>query len=244
MSRRKGPRTRRDCAHPKAKHQHGTAIAYTADGCRCDACTDAVVAEANRVRRLKAYGRYDAPNWVDAAPVRKHVRRLMRQGHTVQGIATCAGVDMNRMRMLLWGNPSSGRPHSARIRGAVADRLLSCRMDWRQLHPNTSIDSTGTIRRIRALGAIGWSGKHIAELIGMRQGNFAMIQSRPQVLVATALKVEAVYHRLAMTPAPDNQYTRRLLTMAATKGWVPPLAWDDETIDDPKTKPQGHALAA
>lgn len=244
MSYREGERSVRDCQHPVARHQHGTPIAYTADACRCHPCTDAVVAEANRIRRLKAYGRYDAPIWVDAAPVRKHVRRLMRQGHTAQGVARCAGVDMNRMRMLLWGNPSSGRPRSARIRSAVADRIMSCRMDWRQLHPNTGIDSTGTIRRIRALGAIGWSGKHIADLIGMRQGNFAMIQGRPQVLVTTALKVEAVYHDLAMTPAPDNQYTRRLLTLAVTKGWAPPLAWDDETIDDPKTRPQGHALAA
>jgi hypothetical protein len=32
---------KRDCQHPRANHQHGTAIAYTHDACRCPDCTEA-----------------------------------------------------------------------------------------------------------------------------------------------------------------------------------------------------------
>jgi DNA-directed RNA polymerase specialized sigma24 family protein len=49
----------------------------------------------------------------------------------------------------------------------------------------------------------------------------------------TAAKVRALYNELSMTPGPSPR-SRRL---AKAKGWPPPLAFDDETIDDPDVQP-------
>ena len=58
---------------------------------------------------------------------------------------------------------------------------------------------------------------------------------REQVAVATAQLVRELYDELAMVTGPSQ----RARTLAAKHGWAPPLAWDDETIDDPAARPHG-----
>lgn len=98
------------------------------------------------------------------------------------------------------------------------------------------IDALGSIRRIRALMAIGWRLADIDEAAGYtaRRANWAHnITSQGRVHVDTAEKVARVYDRLCMTPGPSD----RLRAMSARSGWAPPLAWDN--IDDPLEQPRG-----
>ncbi|WP_295694431.1 hypothetical protein, partial [Lapillicoccus sp.] len=46
-------------------------------------------------------------------------------------------------------------------------------------------------------------------------------------------QVRQVYDRLSMTPGPSPTARAR----AAARGYAPPLAWDDDTIDDPRALP-------
>ena len=99
------------------------------------------------------------------------------------------------------------------------------------------IDPTPTVRRIRALQAMGWTLRHIEIATGgTGEGNalWNKLQS-PSIHLDTANKVAAVYDRLHMRVGPSKR-TRQL---AVKRGWAPPLAYDD--IDDLTEQPQGMA---
>jgi hypothetical protein len=101
-------------------------------------------------------------------------------------------------------------------------------------------DSTGTRRRVQALACLGYSYAAQADLVetvtGRRVTNDAVSHwmTNPMVTHAVAEDVARVYEKYAMVPRDlDNTVARR----SRKKGWAPPLAWDDDTIDDPKAKP-------
>lgn len=101
------------------------------------------------------------------------------------------------------------------------------------------IDKTSTIRRVRALQALGWTLTHIAQEGGWCDGGSLMRLRSPKtgrVHVDTALRIAGVYRKLSGTPGPSERtrsYARRM-------GWAPPLAWNN--INDPSEVPQGVDL--
>ncbi|MFC5268432.1 hypothetical protein ACFPJ1_40535 [Kribbella qitaiheensis] len=98
------------------------------------------------------------------------------------------------------------------------------------------IDATGTQRRIRALMRIGWRYRDLENWLGVGKTLHNLnLASTKSVHVDSAKRVVAVYNALSMTPGPSEK-TRRL---AEAWGWPSPLAWDDDTIDDPKARPLG-----
>jgi plasmid maintenance system antidote protein VapI len=99
--------------------------------------------------------------------------------------------------------------------------------------PDASVDATGTIRRIEALHALGWRQKDIAAHLGARWQSVAGMRIAGRVYRSTADRIAQVYDRLSMTPGPSKLGRERALA----RGLVPPLAWDDETIDDPAAQP-------
>lgn len=103
------------------------------------------------------------------------------------------------------------------------------------------VNSLGTARRLQALAAIGWSCPALAAELGY--GSYAAVtylqrRYRTTVLRSIAERVSAVYDRLSMTPGPSVRAVRT----AARNGWAPPLAWDDDEIDDPTARPSGTTL--
>lgn len=105
------------------------------------------------------------------------------------------------------------------------------RIDVNNGRPRTH-DSTGTIRRIRALRRIGWTLEHIAAGAGFDSLQaIDRIANRHVVTTATRDRIAATFERLCMTPGPSE----RAVKYATHMGWAPPLAWDD--IDDPSERP-------
>ena len=97
------------------------------------------------------------------------------------------------------------------------------------------IDPTGTVRRIRALAAIGWPARTVAAHAGYHSGEALLnLAHRSKVHTDTAAVVAAVYTRLAHTPCPSDASRRR----AAAAGWLGPQWWDDQLIDDPNYDPR------
>lgn len=104
----------------------------------------------------------------------------------------------------------------------------------RYIAGRTRIDPTGTQRRIRALMRMGWRGDDLADAAGWHNRSVARdILRNKYVERRTAARIAAVYDRLAMRPGPSGKTARH----AERAGWPPPLAWDDDTIDDPTVAP-------
>lgn len=93
----------------------------------------------------------------------------------------------------------------------------------------------GTARRLRALMAMGYSQGHLARELGTDQSRVSklMLNSGAHITTGTRDRVIKLYDRLSMTPGPSQQARDR----AHRKGWPPPLAWDDDIIDDPAAQP-------
>lgn len=102
------------------------------------------------------------------------------------------------------------------------------------------VDSIGTGRRLQALCAIGYTCTDLAVRLGMPATHKSRVArlataGHPHILPRTADAVAKLYNELWDKPGP-SQINR---VRAPRKGWVPPQAWDDETIDDPDATPQG-----
>jgi hypothetical protein len=96
------------------------------------------------------------------------------------------------------------------------------------------IDATGSRRRIRALIADGWPREIIADELGISLSALDYYSRRDRVLAATAEKIRAVYQNLADTSGPSNSARAQ----ARARGWLSPIWWDDDLIDDPNYDPQ------
>ncbi|MFF2621214.1 hypothetical protein [Oerskovia jenensis] len=110
------------------------------------------------------------------------------------------------------------------------------------LDPNPRVvDGTGTIRRLRALAALGWSLTDIGTRMSWSKAAVSYLRGRNRrVLRSTAVIVAEIYDELSMSlPSPSTPTERadvaRTRLHAARAGWAPPLAWTD--IDDPDEVP-------
>lgn len=227
------------CACRQASHVHGERNCYVIDRCRGAACREAIRVYEQHRRRQRAYGRHA---YADAAPAVEHVRSLMAAGLGWKRIAEKAGVASSSVYPLLYGRPdrNGGRPRT-KARKATVDALLAVPMpgldDFGGGHV---IDGTGTRRRLQALVAIGWAKSRLADRLGWLPGNLGrLIEGSAMVTVATARAVRALYDELWSTaPETPTRYDRasvsRARRLAAARGWQPPMAWDDDTIDEPE----------
>lgn len=101
------------------------------------------------------------------------------------------------------------------------------------------MSAVGVLRRLHALRAIGWRLQDIADAIGVTTGALSSLlyKDRRHTHVTRALyeRVQATYDRMSATPGPSPVTRDRALE----SGHAPPLAWDDDTIDDPDAEPVG-----
>lgn len=232
---------KRDCQHKRANHQHGTRQAYVLDRCKCRPCLDANRAAENARSRAKLYGRYDSGR-VDAGPAREHLRMLMNHGMGMKTVAKRAGVSNATLGKILYGDRSRNMPPRARCERRVAEAVLAIQPSVDTLADGASIDSTGTRRRVQALVAIGWSQSRIAGMAGWQSGNFWRLMNQDRCTVATARVVRNIYDQCWNAPQTGaDRHSKTAATrarrFAAERGWLPPLAWDDDLIDDPGHTP-------
>lgn len=170
---RRGPTIIRDCRHQTVTHQHGTAVMYVNDHCRCDPCRKAHNAKMGHRRRMVAYGR--------------------------------------------WGD-------------------------------NAIIPAVGSRRRIEALMTLGWSLPRLAEQLGISHSVLWHKLGQSKITPPVAKRIAELYDRLwDQRPTPANGAEACGITKTVNRAkrlrYAPPLAWDDDTIDDPDTQPQHRVTA-
>lgn len=210
---------------------HGTRACYVA-GCRRPECRAANRAYNNHRNRMAAYGR-PTTNLVDATPVREHVQALTAAGMGTRAIAEAAGVSRNTLRALL--NGRGHRPPTRRLHPDTAEAILAVRP---VPAAHALVDAAGTRRRVQALIVLGWSQAKLATRLGMKPTNFGDLLTSQQVTAATARAVAALYDQLWHVAPPEDTHRDRIAASrarryAADRGWLPPMAWDDELLDLP-----------
>lgn len=108
-------------------------------------------------------------------------------------------------------------------------RLAQKKGQWSGRQP-----AVGTTRRLRALVAIGYSPADLQRHLGIGTAiGYLLAGTRPTVNHTTATRVQTLYNELSMIPGP-KQSARDL---AVQRGWAPPLAWDEDSIDSPEATP-------
>ncbi len=189
--------------------------------------------------RQKAYGRWES-TYTDAAPVRTHIEALIAAGVGKRRIAALAGVGRNNVLWITNGRPERGCGPSAKVQTRIAEAILAVPIPDITEHRHILADgdlvpAAGTVRRLQALVVVGYTQAFLCERLGIKPRNSTRLFHGQQtfVTVRCARAVAAVFDELHLTPGPS----RRARAHAARHGWVPPLAWDEDTIDDPAALP-------
>lgn len=167
--------------------------------------------------------------WRDVGPAREHVAALRNLGWTWEQIAAEASLSTYVAHQI-----GAGRTKRLRVESERA--LLALPLEPRD--SQRSIDSTGTRRRVQALAWMGWPAREVAARAGTTQATLqTLILPRRRLSYALARRVAAVYEELCMKPGPSRVTAGK----ARAAGFVPPLGWPDDRIDDPKARPLGVA---
>jgi hypothetical protein len=213
--------------------RHGERAGYLA-GCREMCCRVPHTRYGKQWNLDQAAGR--PKRQVPATRAQEHITHLLRM-MSVGAIADAAGVAETIVTGVLSREVIYARTER-RILGVTKPTQASGRH---------RVNITGSVRRLRALAAVGYSSRAIAAASDLSACSIRLIQqekSGETVEAATARAVVAAYDTLAMTPPiAHTPKARQAIPVvkrhAERQGWVPPLAWDDTTIDDPAATPTG-----
>ena len=135
--------------------------------------------------------------------------------------------------------------------GTWAGYVASCRLDCcraaamayqkRRAHDNRNgrertVPATGTVRRLEALVALGWSFKDVGDRLGKKHQTIHQWHKGQRVYKRTAEAVAGLYDELSMTLPPQDTAAQRntvarMKTTARRHGYLPPLVWDDIDTD-------------
>lgn len=192
--------------------------------CHCDQCRTLSARNAKLFRngRLPTVDRR-----VEA------VRRLetwTARGYSPTAIAGMTGLADRTIQALM-----AGRTSPARMLHRTARLILDA--------PDTPtgggwVPAAGSVRRLRALTVMGWSMDHLADRYSVNTSTLSTIRTgkHAQTRPVFATAIAAMYDELWNVPGPG----RLAGTRARNRGWYGPLAWDDDTIDDPTAEPHSE----
>lgn len=200
-----------------------------------------------RRSRLTAYGRTSEfrKERVPVAPIREHIAALMAYAG-LERIADTAQVSRSAVLDAYYG-PRGATKRARRVNeeertisASHASRILSVTSDQIEA---AFVEPSGTVRRLRALVAIGYTETELSAHLGMLMGNFSPLihGRRPRVTAATYAATRALFDQLWNQPLTGAK-ADRARRLARRNGWFGPLAWDD--IDDPGEQPNAQGPAA
>jgi hypothetical protein len=194
----------------------------------------------NRRRRLIAIGQWQTP-LVDAEPVRERVRALRDTGLSIAALRRQLNLPDQAFTHLVYSSPPSQK-----VLRETAEAVMAFWPTLQDFPDSASIDVTGSRRRVQALATRGWSKTRLAIELGMSEPNFKTCLRGQRVSARFARRVAAMYDRLWNERPEDHGVlgwvADRVRQSAAGDGFPGPLAWDDDTIDDPQAVPVTDAV--
>lgn len=164
---------------------------------------------------------------MDAKPVAEHLEMLQKAGMGAPRVAELVGLPT----VTIWRT----RTRSRRVLRRIGELILAVQPD--NAADRAYIPSLGTTRRLQALVAIGYNLGMLSELCGRDQKALGALANGKQLRVTAAFArdVRGVFDRVQLSDGGCALSKAR----AVKRGWVPPLAWDECTIDDPDARPFG-----
>lgn len=192
---------------------------------------------------------------VNCAPAAARLRKLHRSG-----LVGVSGRDQAWRRLARWRaagwSPRTVRAMTGLAISTIRHLFLSIdagqRIPIQQTTVNAILASDGrptgtgrvpaigSTRRVQALGVTGWSARDLRDRAGIAVKTTQALRRgiHPDITADTANKVAAAYDELWDVPGPSGA---RASTVARNAGWAPPMAWDDDTMDDPEATPDSTA---
>lgn len=213
--------------HTCTRHAPGTPTCYRAHACRCTECRQAG----------NAYDKRSKAGLTRRIPSHIIVRHLDRIGITDRDASRRSGIHATGIARMRNGTAATVRQDTAR-------KLLALTAGPAN---SGTIPAIGTVRRLQALAALGYTSEQIATHSGIPHDSVRNLlrATRPTVNGATATRVQHSYDAISMNTPPTGWVADRQRRQAAGKGWPPPLAWDDDEIDNPDARPhlgEGHKV--
>lgn len=176
----------------------------------------------------KHYG-FFPHGYVDATKCIDRITALRNAGYSMYAIAEMSGLDRDTLtRLGTWTD--FGRVKLATYQGIMSIPVPVGVVDG----GNPRMPNVGTKRRVQALMAAGYPLSYLANELGLTVQCVQFWLRKGTVSSFTACRVRDLFKRLEMTPGPSA----RARNAAARKGWAPPLAWDEDSIDDPAAESQ------
>lgn len=193
-------------------------------------------------RTLKAQGLWQP--FVSARPVRERVWAMNAAGMPTNAIEARLGMPAGTLHHTMWKRELVGE-YSKEIRRETAEAVMAYWPTLEDFPDHCLIEAVGSRRRVEALITLGWTQVYLAGKVGMSEKALRRALKNPKVTAATARRLVVLYDELwkrrpyiTEIPAVLAERTRR---QAQAAGFVGPLAWDDDTIDDPAAVAQTDA---
>ena len=189
-----------------------------------------------RRRRLLAEGQWQP--FVEAGPVRDRIRAIQAAGMPLKALTERLGLTPRSLDYLMFAGPGS---EGQKVRREAAEAVMAY---WPALEdfPDASrIDPVGTRRRVQALMTRGWPQRSQAARAGISEKSFSRSLLACRVTAQFARSVASVYDEL-WDKDPEDFGVEAVAAhwaraVARKRGMHCPLAWDDDTIDDPAAVP-------
>lgn len=165
----------------------------------------------------------------DASRAKEHVQALATSlGVSSRAIADASGVSRETIALL-------NRGVAETLYVTTEQRILAVKAEDILNRPNHTgyVPNIGARRRVQALMAIGWRHQDLSPRLGFVSTNL-IHQQGDWITQRKHQAVKDLYDQLWNKPRPEDVRSRN---RAAKAGYAPPLAWDDETIDDPAATP-------
>ena len=218
-------------------HPHDLETCWLGHNCRCEQCRHLRKMERQRRRnRMVAYGRSYVEERVPVGPVRDHVVALMAHAG-LERIADAAQVSRSLLLDIYFGYRGRQKAHRRSepqsVRASLAERVLAVTPEMLDA---AFVPSVGTVRRLQALVAVGYSESELASRLGVLVTNLSgiILGKRSRVTAATYEAVRELFAECWAHPK-RGRVGERSRALAKSHRWVGPLAWDD--IDDPRETP-------
>jgi hypothetical protein len=196
-----------------------------------------------RARRERLIASGEWLPFVAAQPVRDHVNKLRAAGMPIWALEQRFGMSAHHLDHLMWGSEGSGP--GEKVRTETAELLLAYWPTLDDYPESARLDPTGTRRRIQALQVRGFNLIAIAGKTGIAERYFQKAVNADKVTARLARAVRDVYGLWWNADPCDHGVKEwvadRTRRAAERNGWYGPLAWDDDTIDDPRAVPQTDA---
>lgn len=189
--------------------------------CKCDPC---LAARSKKKKAERLNRQLNRPARLDASLAARRLRQL-NKSMGWKDLAAALGTSGSHIRAI-----ASGRIPII----ATSTHIKIMRVE-QSSSGGQYIDATGSIRRIRALIAIGHSLESIAAAAGTYSTRIQPLAvGHPRLRRFLADRIKVAYQQLSEEHGSNTRGRNR----AVANGWPPPAAWDDERIDDPSAAPE------